>query len=267
MKNRTYREAMMGIVTVLLAGSSSAQQVMARLQTDKVPGNGSMQPVMAVTLTGKEVTTDAVSALAAHQKTTWLTLKDAVLTKELSECLARLPDLERLVLDRVELPQGDLPMLNTLTNLTTLFVMESVIREELPRRVKSLPKLKVLSFRNCLASDQTFASLGELTQLESLGLGGTGVTDNSVSAICRLGSLKRLWLDRTAVTWKGVEHLLGMQNLEFLGIWGSPAADQYRALSSETQPDAGGIDIRTVEPPARPLPPSMIRVALTSDTK
>jgi len=49
--------------------------------------------------------------------------------------------------------------------------------------------------------------LGAARSLESLALRDTVISDRGIAAISSLKSLKRLWIERTRITEKGVEAL------------------------------------------------------------
>jgi Leucine Rich repeat len=70
-----------------------------------------------------------------------------------------------------------------------------------------------------ILSDDTLASLGALTHLESLALSHTSMDDAGLGHLERLRHLKTLSLMKTHVTDAGLLHLKGMSGLRWLSLW------------------------------------------------
>jgi hypothetical protein len=67
-------------------------------------------------------------------------------------------------------------------------------------------------------SDETLASLGALTHLESLGLAGSSLDDAGLARLSHLRRLKWLALTKTHVTDAGLIHLNRMSDLRWLSV-------------------------------------------------
>lgn len=75
-------------------------------------------------------------------------------------------------------------------------------------------------------SDNEIALLAPVaTQVYSLNLAGSKVTDAGLSKLADLKNLRRLHLEKTGVTDAGLANLKGMTNLEYLNLYGTQVTD------------------------------------------
>jgi hypothetical protein len=68
------------------------------------------------------------------------------------------------------------------------------------------------------ATDKMMTSIGDLSQLEELSLGGSSVTDPGLAHLHGLRSLRWLSLSTTGITDEGLRHIAGLSNLTDLNL-------------------------------------------------
>jgi hypothetical protein len=64
----------------------------------------------------------------------------------------------------------------------------------------------------------TLKYIGQLEQLESLGLDQTNVNDDQLAHLAGLSRLRILWLSSTQITDQGLEHLKSLKNLQIVHL-------------------------------------------------
>lgn len=121
----------------------------------------------------------------------------------------------------------DLRVLRHFPQLEALELVECQITDEGISLIRHSPHLKKLviddggmtGLPGCEISNMGFRPIGTLAQLEYLStVGVDGVDDSSLEALDQLTNLKSLELYGTRVTDAGVESLLKMKRLEYLGL-------------------------------------------------
>lgn len=97
-------------------------------------------------------------------------------------------------------------------------------------------------------------------QIVWLKIGGTEVTDKALNDVARLKHLNKLYLDRTAITDNGIDHLNTLPNLEYLNLIGTKVSDasvkklaDLKALRSvylwqSAVSDSGIVQLRRLRP-------------------
>jgi hypothetical protein len=74
-------------------------------------------------------------------------------------------------------------------------------------------------------SDVGLACVAGRTDIISLNLRDTKITDAGLMHLTTLSGLKRLHLERTAISDDGIEHLAGLKNLEYLNLYSTKITD------------------------------------------
>ena len=74
-------------------------------------------------------------------------------------------------------------------------------------------------------SDVGLACVAGRTDIISLNLRDTKITDAGLMHLTTLSGLKRLHLERTAISDDGIEHLAGLKNLEYLNLYATKITD------------------------------------------
>lgn len=118
--------------------------------------------------------------------------------------------LEELVMS--EGVSGQLDVLSSLSNLTTLTISDTVVEPEELAFIGSLPKLQTLSLRGCSLS--TIEGLETAVNLQYLDLSNN--TIRKLDALASLQSLQQLYLQHNAIT--SVSKLTKLTNIQALDV-------------------------------------------------
>jgi hypothetical protein len=87
------------------------------------------------------------------------------------------------------------------------------------------------------ADDSTMIQVGQLGRLESLGLGGSGVTDVGMVQVRGLTRLRDLNLGQTKITDEGLTQLEGLKDLRMLIVWNTQVSDEGVLRLQEALPE------------------------------
>jgi Leucine-rich repeat (LRR) protein len=90
-----------------------------------------------------------------------------------------------------------------------------------------LKRLRKLSLGRAPVS--SLSPVAGLTNLEELSLAGTSIADDALHALENLPNLRKLDLDQTAITGRGLGHLAGPPKLAELSLAGSKVSDLFAA--------------------------------------
>ena len=128
--------------------------------------------------------------------------------------------LKRLTVDlgATDVTDAGLKNLNGLTNLQSLFLINTNITDAGLKHLKGLTSLQFLNLRTNDVTDAGLEHLRGLTQLEVLWLDFTQVTDAGLKHLNGLTNLQSLGLEDTQVTDAGLVHLKGLAKLDSLSL-------------------------------------------------
>jgi Leucine-rich repeat (LRR) protein len=127
-------------------------------------------------------------------------------------------------------------------NLNNLKVM--VTDKEL-EHVAAFKKLQNLDLNSCFGvTDKGLKNLDGLTELTSLYLNNTKVTDAGTTEIGKLKKLKNLGLIQTAVTDKGLKNLDGLTEMQGLNLFGLKGVTDEGMKSLAKMTKLQNLDIR-----------------------
>jgi hypothetical protein len=131
--------------------------------------------------------------------------------------LARLPELEVLILAATSVSDDGLARLQGLVNLRVLFVSNSRVSDAGLQHLASFENLKELSLEGANVSDAGLLHLSRL-KLEYLCLSCSGVTDAGMQELAKMRLLRHLDISQTEVTDEGVTELVALTDLDILHI-------------------------------------------------
>lgn len=169
----------------------------------------------SLTVRGTEVTSRVFEHLAGMKKLRALDVGFSRVNDDGFDALASLESLEELHIGGDKMSGLALPLLRLLPSLKHLDVNGS-------QRTDS-------GRWGLMLTDVNVESIGALTQLEVLNMGGALVSDAGMSALKPLVNLHTLDLSRMEITSKGVEAVAGMGKLRRLSLWGSGRIDDQAA--------------------------------------
>ncbi len=167
-------------------------------------------------------------------------------------------DLESLT--ELEASSLNIQNLTGLENATALTRLDLSSNQDLAdvSPLTTLTNLETLDLGFTGITDAGVASLTTLTNLEWLHLGGTGITDAGVASLTTLTNLETLGLGGTGITDAGVASLTTLTNLEWLSLGGTGITDtgvaslttltnlEYLGLRATAITDAGVASLTTL---------------------
>jgi len=182
---------------------------------------GKLPNLSQLALTAPEISAAGLKHLAPLTTLESLTLRNARLRGASSSIAAGFPALERLTIGNVsELSDDAILNLGPLPALKEADFDGSSIGDGAVSRLTKCPKLHLLSFRGTKITDASLASLSGLARdysLEILFLDSTAVSDQGLVAFAGT-ELMSLSLDKTAITDEGLRTLARMRRLGFLSL-------------------------------------------------
>jgi internalin A len=179
-----------------------------------------VKKLQSVELAGEIVSDDTAKALASVATITELTLEDGGLTDDGVKQLAALTKLQTLVLTRDKQVRGTtIPALVAAKNLKYLTVSECELGDLAGwSGLKSLSNLISLALPQTGVTDAGLKQLGKITQLKSVSFASCPVTDTGLAELKGLNALESLNLTETKITEQAVPILSAMKKLQFLTL-------------------------------------------------
>jgi hypothetical protein len=138
---------------------------------------------------------------------------DRRLSRDQIDLIAFFPETKSLVLVWQYLEDDDLARLKHFKQLEDLSLEGSLITDDGMAVLKSFPNLRTLNLSYCLIKGPGLEHLRSLPRLEKLSLLNNELTDDCVSTLLELKSLKEISLDRTFVSAR--LHELTERGIEF----------------------------------------------------
>ena len=163
-----------------------------------------------------------VSDLRSIENMDYLVLRMTRVTDEGLTNISSISQLRHLHLGMTDVSDKGIASLLALPHLEGLYLdMSDRVTGDSLRSFQNVP-LRKLSLRGTSVSDDTMRALGELTKLEHLDLGITGVGDMTLTIVAMLPSLKTLLVDSTRITNDGMRQLLRCRKLSRLVVSKNP---------------------------------------------
>jgi serine/threonine-protein kinase len=149
-----------------------------------------------------------LAALAGAKSLQYLNLRGGAITVEDLSEVSTIGSLTTLVLSKCSIEDGALAKLEKLDKLTELVLSECAISRSQWSEIAKLKSLKTLDLSTSSVCDQDLSVIAELMpQLECIDLKETGVTENGLLNLQKLGWLKTVELRGSAVSEKSKEAL------------------------------------------------------------
>jgi hypothetical protein len=200
-----------------------------------------------LTITASSMTNVGWTSLAALRSLQQLDLRGCTINNsQLQAAVSGMPELRALRLSgqsgNTSVDDDGLSVLSKCTNLKVFAADELFVSEDGLQHLSNCPQLAELYLKGTLVSDDAMSMIAEMKNLRKLRLAKTKVStaglellsalpleeldvsecsrvlDDSMVAIGKMVSLKRLNLWRDVVTDDGAAHLKGLINLEWLNL-------------------------------------------------
>ena len=175
------------------------------------------------------ITDGGVAFLKDWVNLEYLNVRGSEVTSRVFEHLAKMKNLRTLDVGFSRVNDDGFDALASLEHLEELHIGgDKMTGLALPslRLLSSLKRLDVNGSQRTdsgrwglMLTDVNVESIGALTQLESLNIGGAIVSDVGMKALASIASLKSLDLSRMEVTAQGLEPVAKMTRLQRLNLW------------------------------------------------
>jgi Leucine-rich repeat (LRR) protein len=185
------------------------------------------------------ITDGGVAFLKDWVNLEYLNVRGSEVTSRVFEHLAKMKSLRTLDVGFSRVNDDGFDALASLEQLEELHIGgDKMTGLALPtlRLLQSLKRLDVNGSQRTdsgrwglMLTDVNVESIGALTQLESLNIGGAIVSDAGMQALASMTSLKSLDLSRMEITAQGLEPVTKMTNLQRLNLWQCTRIDDKAA--------------------------------------
>lgn len=154
------------------------------------------------------------------------------------ECLLQCKELKVLAADHLWISQDGLQHLKNCQQLSELYLAGTLVDDPAMELLAKLPNLKKLRLAKTGVGTAGLESLSQLA-LEELDISECSqVFDDSMVAVGKITTLKRLNLWRDVISDTGVSHLSGLTNLTWLNLdnthMGNPGLEYLRGMTKLT---------------------------------
>jgi internalin A len=185
------------------------------------------------------ITDGGVAFLKDWVNLEYLNVRGSEVTSRVFEHLAKMKNLRTLDVGFSRVNDDGFDALASLEHLEELhFGGDKMTGLALPS-LRLLPSLKLLDVNGSqrtdsgrwglMLTDVNVESIGALTQLETLNIGGSIVSDVGMKALASLAGLKSLDLSRMEITAQGLEPLTKLAKLQRLNLWQCARIDDKAA--------------------------------------
>ena len=154
---------------------------------------------------------------------TELNISEQAVTDDGLSFISRLPNLEQLCCQRTLIEGHTLSNFVSNEQLSELRLCGTFVGKAGVEATRRMHGLNLLSLDNTLVSDEDFHDFAH-PGLERLSLGGTNVTNETLTSIANSPEISALWLWQTRVTDTGIGTLARRQQLHFLQLWNTTIA-------------------------------------------
>lgn len=192
----------------------------------------SAEPDWIRRLGGKVEMDSSGNVVAVNLSATWVN------DTEILE-LAALPKLERLDLSHTRISDEGLLNLRPARQIRDLNLLYAEQITDLGlTAIKNWTNLKTLNVRGTRISDPTLAIISKLIQLESLDIANTGVTEAGLDSLVPLTKLKQLSIGRSRFSDSAMAVLRLLNTLEYLDLSGPRGVARNQRTESSSVPEA-----------------------------
>lgn len=194
----------------------------------------------SLSLDGLWVSEDGIKTLAPLKDLQQLQLGKTLVGNEVIPVLENFPKLKSLRLSKNgQLDATGLAQLSAIKNLEELDLSEcTAFFDDALESVGKLTKLKKLNLWRAQIGDAGIAALAPLTNLESLNVDNTRLTDESMPTFSGMTKLTFLHLGSTGITDAGLIHLEPLVNMEKLIVTRTEVTKEGVAALSPKLPKA-----------------------------
>lgn len=185
------------------------------------------------------ITDGGVAFLKDWVNLEYLNVRGSEVTSRVFEHLAKMKNLRTLDVGFSRVNDDGFDALASLEHLEELHIGGDKMTGLALPSLRLLPSLKRLDVNGSqrtdsgrwglMLTDVNVESIGALTQLESLNIGGAIVSDVGMKALANMASLKFLDLSRMEITAQGLEPVTRMTNLQRLNLWQCARIDDKAA--------------------------------------
>lgn len=154
------------------------------------------------------------------------------------QCLLNCPELRVLAADHLWASQDGLQHLKNCQQLSELYLAGTLVDDQAMELLAQLPNLKKLRLAKTAVGTPGLETLSRL-ELEDLDISECSqVFDDSLVAVGKMKTLKRLNLWRDVISDAGVAHLSGLVNMNWLNLdnthMGNPGLEHLRGMTKLT---------------------------------
>lgn len=182
----------------------------------------------SISLAGAEVHLDRLLSLTKEPMLRQLKLQQASLTDQDLASLASLPSLEELILEKCEFSDQLFLLLTDCKKIKRLRLRSLRFADATLKALAMLSRLELLELTDCTGySERGLEGLAQLTKLRSLTLSGSVVRDSVLLQWKGLTNLTSLALRQTEVTNEGLRVLEHFVKLKELDVYGTPVSTGF----------------------------------------
>ena len=131
---------------------------------------------------------------------TGVNIHNGSLNEQSLAAFSRLPDLESLTLQYVDVTDTVLEHIKDLKKLRMLWTLETTIGDQGMPYLQQLTNLETLSLQGCQVTDNGLRYLAGLTQLKELNINSSMITDQGLECLKALPKLERLSVSSPLIT-------------------------------------------------------------------
>ncbi len=172
----------------------------------------------SLTLHGPQITDDALKGLTNHAGLQELGLFDTCVIGLGLQHLAKLNNLEKLVLAGPHVTDAWLAYLPELKGLRRIVISQTNVTNAGIRFLEKYAQLRTLDLRYSATDDEGLQVLEHLPNLTTLYLGETNVGDRGLANLRHVPKLSRLELKHTQVSDEGLANLKHVPNLFYFSL-------------------------------------------------
>jgi hypothetical protein len=208
-------DAVFTALTTLAAESNSTAQSLAEETLRDVRKERAEAAIEQLRRLGADVSVLAGEGIVVQLRANWHgTERDLAL-------LSRVEHVQRLSIEDKEVGDQLLEHVAELSELEWLYIGSSRVTGKALQKLAGLTQLRTLSLRKSGLSDADFLQLPAMPNLEALGLDGTQITDVALDHLADFPAVRTLWLDDTNITSAGLSKLVVLSDLSVLYLSGT----------------------------------------------
>ncbi|WP_419189566.1 leucine-rich repeat domain-containing protein [Stieleria marina] len=181
---------------------------------------------------------DALAGLTGCEKLQSLGLDDTNVTDAAIACLPTLPNLRDLWLNGTRVTHRGLAQVKRMPKIRKLILTGLDLKGPGLFHLTEMPTLEYISLKHSTCDDSCLRAISRLTQVKSLGLDDTQVTDAGMAQLDTLTfSLETLWLTNDNISDESIQHLEKLVAMKQLYLTGTQVTPQGLAEIRNSLPD------------------------------